>query len=76
MQYRFHLTVAATLHGKAPLTQTAVEMLESKSDQRYKYFNAKIQTFPTNVLAGLFGFREEDFFEIEAGAREAPQVKF
>jgi hypothetical protein len=44
VQYRFHLTVAAALHGKAPLTQTAVEMLESKSDQRYKYFNAKIQT--------------------------------
>lgn len=27
-----------------PLIQTAVEMLESKSDQRYKYFNGKIQT--------------------------------
>ncbi len=39
-------------------------------------YNTKIQSFPTNVLAGMFGFRDEDFFEIEAAAREAPQVKF
>ena len=40
-------------------------------------YNTKIATFPTNVVAGLFGFRSEDFFEVaDAATREAPKVKF
>lgn len=40
-------------------------------------YNTRIQTFPPNVVAGAFGFREEDFFELEDQAqRAAPQVKF
>ena len=40
-------------------------------------YNARIQTFPPNVIAGMFGFRESPFFEIEdAAERAAPQVKF
>ncbi len=39
--------------------------------------NNKIQMFPSNILAGMFGFREEAFFEVEdAAERETPQVKF
>ena len=32
--------------------------------------NTKIQTFPSNIFAGMFGFKEREFFE------EAPEVKF
>ncbi len=40
-------------------------------------YNTKIQSIPTNIVAGLFHFGEEPFFEIEdATEREAPQVKF
>lgn len=40
--------------------------------------NTKIQTFPTNVLAGMFGFKEREFFEVEdrAAVEEAPKVSF
>jgi len=39
--------------------------------------NTKIQTFPTSIIAGMFGFREEKFFEITASAeREPVKVKF
>jgi LemA protein len=39
--------------------------------------NTRIQSFPTNLLASMFSFREEPFFEIaEPAAREAPVVKF
>ena len=27
-------------------------------------FNRRVQSFPSNVIAGLFGFKEEEFFEI------------
>lgn len=39
--------------------------------------NNKIQMFPSNIVAGAFGFKQEEFFEIEDQAeRAAPQVSF
>jgi LemA protein len=40
-------------------------------------FNTATETIPTNLVAGIGGFRKAEFFEIEAPAeRSAPQVKF
>lgn len=41
------------------------------------HYNNKIQMFPSNIVAGMFGFREGEFFEIQTPMeREAPKVKF
>jgi hypothetical protein len=36
--------------------------------------------FPSNLIAGMFGFRELEFFELDpaeaAAARQAPKVEF
>ena len=45
------------------------------NDVVLKYNNA-CQQFPSSLLAGLFGFREETYFEAPAGEREVPEVKF
>ena len=40
-------------------------------------FNTKILQFPSNVIAGMFGFKEREFFELkDAGERETPKVSF
>ena len=40
-------------------------------------YNNKTQMFPTNIIAGMFGFKQGEFFEVtEAEQREAPKVKF
>jgi LemA protein len=40
-------------------------------------FNIRQETFPSNIIAALFGFKKAEFFEIEeAGERKAPEVKF
>ena len=40
-------------------------------------FNTMIQSFPSNIIAGLFTFKTQDFFEIEdTGVRIAPLVSF
>jgi LemA protein len=39
-------------------------------------FNTKIQVFPTNILAGMLGFKEREFFQAEEGEKEAVEVKF
>jgi len=33
--------------------------------------NVKIQTFPTNIFAGLLGFKQRDFFEVDEGEAAA-----
>ena len=41
------------------------------------FFNNKIQMFPSNLIATMFNFNAEEFFEIEdASEREVPKVQF
>ena len=40
-------------------------------------FNNKTQMFPSNIIAGMSGFKQGEFFEVEASEeREAPKVSF
>lgn len=39
-------------------------------------FNKKVRTFPNNILAGIFGFKEKTLFAAEEGAEKAPKVNF
>ena len=45
------------------------------NDAVLTYENAR-ETIPTNLVAGMFGFGEKPFFEVEEAAREAPRVQF
>ncbi len=39
--------------------------------------NTKIETFPTNLVAGIFGFQKQEFFQLEnEEAKEPVKVKF
>jgi LemA protein len=49
---------------------------QAYNDQVLSY-NNKIQMFPTNIMAGMFGFKASEFFEIEDRAeRDVPKVDF
>lgn len=40
-------------------------------------YNIAVEQFPNNVVAGMFGFKQQEFFEIgDAKERETPAVKF
>jgi LemA protein len=43
-------------------------------------YNAALMRFPANTIAGMFGFRQVEFFQLDAAeaaaVRQAPQVKF
>lgn len=40
-------------------------------------YNTALQVFPTNMVAGMFGFTKREFFELNnESERAAPQVKF
>jgi LemA protein len=64
--------------------QATLAQIEDAVQNARRYYNAvvrdlntKVQQFPSNVVAGLFGFKNREFFEIpDAAQREVPQVKF
>ena len=39
-------------------------------------YNNKIEIFPSNLIASIFGFKKESFFEADSQERENVQVKF
>ena len=45
------------------------------NDAVLKYKN-KLEMFPSNIVASMFGFKPEPFFEVAEAEKEVPQVKF
>ncbi len=41
-----------------------------------RQYNEKIVVFPSNIIAGSFGFKPEEFFEAEEAERKSVEVKF
>lgn len=45
------------------------------NDSVLNYKN-KIEMFPSNIIAGMFGFKPEAFFEADEASKEVPKVQF
>ena len=66
--------------------QEEIADLENKLSSVRRYFNSAtkeynnaVETFPTKILAGMFGFRKEVMFDLgeqRAALEEAPKIKF
>ncbi|HLN19107.1 MAG TPA: LemA family protein [Patescibacteria group bacterium] len=60
------------------LTDTEDKIMASRRfyNGNVRDFNTKIQTFPTNVFAGMLNFTKREFFQAEAGEKENVNVQF
>ena len=63
---------------QAQLAQTEDKIAYSRQfyNDTVLMYNNKCQTFPSNIIANLFGFKEADFFEAAGEARSVPKVEF
>lgn len=57
-------------------TENRINVERKRYNDAVGAFNKKTRMFPTNIVAGMFGFEKREFFEAEAGAEEAPDVEF
>ena len=58
-------------------TENKISFARNNYNDWITNLNKSVEQFPTNVVAGAFGFKKEDLFEIEdVSVREAPKVKF
>jgi len=64
--------------------QNSLSQIEDTVQNARRYYNAvvrdlntKILQFPTNIFAGMLGFKQREFFEVSnTTEREAPKVSF
>ena len=57
-------------------TENRVNVERKRYNDAVSAYNKKTRMFPSNIVAGMFGFEQREFFEATAGAEEAPDVEF
>ena len=58
-------------------TENKISFARQAYNDQVLFFNNKIQMFPSNIVAGMFSFKTEEFFEIEDQTEKAvPKVSF
>lgn len=66
------LELQAQLEG----TENRITVSRSEYNEQVKSYNTAIVTFPSNLIAGMFGFEKKPLFKASEGASQAPQVQF
>ncbi|MCL2280648.1 LemA family protein [Candidatus Saccharibacteria bacterium] len=66
------------LQGEITDTEDKIQASRRFYNGGVRDLNTKIQTFPSNIFASIFGFKQREFFEVEdrAAIEEAPKVSF
>lgn len=58
-------------------TENKISYARQRYNNTVMEYNNLVQQFPTNVIAGMFNFKMEEFFEVDnPEARQAVKVKF
>ncbi len=57
-------------------TENRIKVARNKFNETVQDYNTYIKTFPRNILSGMFGHTPKAYFEADAGASKAPEVKF
>ena len=58
-------------------TEDRIQAARRLYNANVRDLNTRTELFPSNLVAGMFGFAREEYFEIdEAAVKEAPQVRF
>jgi LemA protein len=55
-------------------TENRISVERRRYNDLVREYNTQIKTFPTNMLAGMFGFTEKQYFQSAAGADQPPKV--
>lgn len=57
-------------------TENRVAVARNDYNDAARPYNTRLQSFPTNIVAGMFGFDKKPYFEADKGSEKAPQVNF
>jgi len=66
------LGLQAQLEG----TENRISVERGNFNTAVQNYNTAVRSFPTNLIAGMFGFAPRPFFAAQPGAEKAPAVNF
>lgn len=56
--------------------ENSIQPAREKYNEAVRALNTKMEVFPNNLIAGPFGFKKRNFFDIKEEERENPKVSF
>ncbi|RFZ82984.1 LemA family protein [Mucilaginibacter terrenus] len=57
-------------------TENRISVARKDFNDAVQAYNSKIRSFPANITAKMFGFKEKGYFQAEPGSEKAPKVSF
>jgi len=57
-------------------TENRISTERQRFNEAVQSYNTMVQSFPSNVFAGLFGFDQKAYFKADEGASKVPEVDF
>ncbi|HLT23874.1 MAG TPA: LemA family protein [Ignavibacteria bacterium] len=66
------LALQAQLEG----TENRIAVERMRFNDAVRAYNTEIRSFPTLITAGVFGFKEKQYFKSKEGSDEVPEVDF
>ena len=64
------------LQDELASTENQILTARTRFNEATKPYNSHVKKFPNSILAGIFNFEGKPYFDAEAGAENAPEVKF
>lgn len=57
-------------------TENRIAVARKDYNDAVQSYNTKIKRFPTNIVAGIFGYEKREYFEADESSKEVPKVEF
>lgn len=57
-------------------TENRINIARRDYNDQVNGYNLSVKTFPNNIFAGIFGFKEKGYYQADKGAEKNPDIKF
>lgn len=57
-------------------TENKIAYARKHYNEVVRQYNTKVEMFPSNIIAGIFGFQKNIYFEVKDEEKEVPKVQF
>ena len=66
----------ASLQSELVNTEDRIQAARRFYNGNVRDYRNKCESFPSNLVAGMFGFKPEEYFSVESSVREVPNADF
>lgn len=68
-------TLYLELHKELVNTEDRIQASRRFYNGNVRDFRNKLQAFPSNIIGRMFGFKSEDYFDVDPSVKEVPSAK-